>query len=110
MVGDSELGLCGMVDQLFWNEKSGELEIWDWKTNKEIKEKNKWQQFKSPLSHLDVCELNTYSLQLSLYKHIIEKNTNLKLCSSYIVWLNENNDTYKVFKCNDFEKEVKSIL
>ena len=110
VVGDSELGLCGMVDQLFWNEKSGELEIWDWKTNKEIKEKNKWQQFKSPLSHLDVCELNTYSLQLSLYKHIIEKNTNLKLGSSYIVWLNENNDTYKVFKCHDFEKEVKSIL
>ena len=110
VVGDEELGLCGMVDQLFWNEKSGELEIWDWKTNKEIKEVNKWQQFKEPLGHLDVCELNTYSLQLSLYKHIIEKNTNLKLGKSYIVWLNENNDTYKVFKCHDFEKEVKSIL
>jgi ATP-dependent exoDNAse (exonuclease V) beta subunit len=110
VVGDDELGLCGMVDQLFWNEKSGELEIWDWKTNKEIKETNKWQQFKDPLNHLDVCELNTYSLQLSLYKHIIERNTNLKLGNSYIVWLNENNDTYKVFKCHNFEKEVKSIL
>ena len=72
VVGDEELGLCGMVDQLFWNEKSGMLEIWDWKTNKEIKERNKWQQFKDPISHLDVCELNTYSLQLSTYKYIIE--------------------------------------
>ena len=110
VVGDEELGLCGMVDQLFWNEKSGMLEIWDWKTNKEIKERNKWQQFKDPISHLDVCELNTYSLQLSTYKYIIEKNTNLKLGDSYIVWLNEKNDNYKVFKCHDFQEEVVNIL
>ena len=110
VVGDKDWGVTGMIDQLFYNEKSKKLEIWDWKTNKAINTNNKWQQFKEPLGHLDVCELNTYSLQLSLYKHIIEKNTNLKLGKSYIVWLNENNDTYKVFKCHDFEKEVKSIL
>jgi len=110
VVGDEELGLCGMIDQLFWNEKSGMLEIWDWKTNKDIKERNKWQQFKDPISHLDVCELNTYSLQLSTYKYIIERNTDLKLGDCYIVWLNEKNDKYKVFKCHDFQEEVISIL
>jgi ATP-dependent exoDNAse (exonuclease V) beta subunit len=68
-----------MVDQLFFNEKSGKLEIWDWKTNKKIDKKNRWQQFKEPISHLDVCELNTYSLQLSLYKYIITRNTNIEL-------------------------------
>ena len=43
VVGDVELGICGMVDQLFFNEKSGKLEIWDWKTNKKIDKKNRWQ-------------------------------------------------------------------
>ena len=107
---DEALGVCGMVDQLFWNEKSGKLEIWDWKTNKQIKKNNKWQQFKEPLDHLDVCELNTYSLQLSAYKYIIEKNTTLELGDSYIVWINENNKKYEVFKCHDFKDEIKKNI
>ena len=110
IVGDEELGICGMVDQLFWNKKTKEYQIWDWKTNKEIKRKNHWQKFKSPISHLDVCEMNTYSLQLSLYKYIIEKNTNLKLGDSYIVWFNEKNETYKPIKCYDFQKEIVKML
>ena len=110
IVGDEELGICGMVDQLFWNKKTKELQIWDWKTNKEIKRKNRWQKFKAPISNLDVCEMNTYSLQLSLYKYIIEKNTNLKLGDSYIVWFNEKNDTYKPIKCHDFQKEIVKML
>ena len=75
IVGDEDLGICGMVDQLFWNNKTNELQIWDWKTNKEIKRSNRWQKFKGPLSHLDVCEFNTYSLQLSLYRFFNRKKT-----------------------------------
>jgi ATP-dependent exoDNAse (exonuclease V) beta subunit len=110
VVGDREWGITGMIDQLFFNEKSGKLEIWDWKTNKAIKKDNKWQQFKKPLSHLDVCELNTYSLQLSFYRLIVERNTELELGDSYIVWFNENNDTYKVMKCYDFRDEILKIM
>ena len=110
VVGDGEWGITGMIDQLFFNEKSGKLEIWDWKTNKAIKKDNKWQQFKKPLSHLDVCELNTYSLQLSFYRLIVERNTELDLGDSYIVWFNENNESYKVMKCFDFRDEILKIM
>jgi ATP-dependent exoDNAse (exonuclease V) beta subunit len=110
IVGDEELGICGMVDQLFWNNKSEELQIWDWKTNKEIKRNNKWQQFKDPISHLDVCEYNTYSLQLSLYRYLIEKNTHLKLGDSYIVWFNEKNENYEPIKCRDYREEIISLI
>ena len=110
VVGDKELGICGMVDQLFFNEKSGKLEIWDWKTNKKIDKKNRWQQFKEPISHLDVCELNTYSLQLSLYKYIITRNTNIDLGDNYIVWFNEKNDKYFPIKCHDYTQEIKIML
>tara|TARA_R110000803_G_scaffold47825_5_gene99616 strand:- start:9343 stop:10110 length:768 start_codon:yes stop_codon:yes gene_type:complete len=110
VVGDKDMGICGMVDQLFFNEKSGKLEIWDWKTNKKIGKKNHWQQFKEPISHLDICEMNTYSLQLSLYKHIIESNTNLELGDSYIVWFNEKNEKYFPMKCHDYTLEIKAML
>ena len=110
VVGDEEWSVTGMIDQLFFNEKSKQLEIWDWKTNKDIKKVNKWQQFKEPLSHLDVCELNTYSLQLSFYRLIVERNTDLVLGDSYIVWFNEKNKEYKVMKCYDFRDEILKIM
>ena len=36
VVGDEDYGLGGMVDCLFYNKKSGMLEVWDYKTNKAI--------------------------------------------------------------------------
>ena len=68
------------------------------------------ENFKSPISHIDVCEINTYSLQLHLYKHIIEKNTNLKIGNLYLVWINEVNDNYKIFPCKDLTAELKLML
>ena len=38
VVGDYNLGVCGMVDKLFYNVKANEFQIWDYKTNKDIKE------------------------------------------------------------------------
>jgi ATP-dependent exoDNAse (exonuclease V) beta subunit len=111
VVGDEELGIAGMVDCLFWNKKTQELQIWDYKTNKEIKTSNSFSQyFDKPISHLDVCELNTYSLQLSLYKYIIEKNTGLKIGGTYLIWINEVNDNYKVIKCKDLTAEIVTML
>jgi len=111
VVCDHDYEIAGMLDCLFYNKKSTMLEIWDYKTNKAIKEKNDFgERFKSPISHLDVCEINTYSLQLGLYKHIIEKNTNLKLGNSYLIWINENNENYKIYKCKDLTAELKTMI
>jgi len=110
IVGDAELGICGMVDQIYYNEKTGKLNIYDWKTNKAIKDSNRWQKFSKPISHLEVCEMNTYSLQLSLYKYIIEKNTNLEIDDCCIVWFFEDNASFKLYKCHDFTKEIKNML
>lgn len=111
VVGDIDYGIAGMVDCLFFNKKSNMLEIYDYKTNKDIKLKNDFgQRFGTPISHLDVCEINTYSLQLGLYKHIIEKNTNLKIGNTYLVWLNESNKNYKLFQCKDLSAEIKLMI
>ena len=111
VVGDDEYKIAGMVDCLFWNKKSQWLEIWDYKTNKEIKTSNSYgNKMLHPISHLDECEMNTYSLQLGLYKHIIMKNTNLKIGDCYLIWINEANPTYKIFKCKDYEAELKLMI
>jgi ATP-dependent exoDNAse (exonuclease V) beta subunit len=96
---------------LFYNKKAGEYQIWDYKTNKEIKTGNNFgNKMKNPISHLEECELNTYSLQLNLYKHLIEKNTNIKIGKCYLVWINEAIDDYKVIETKDLMTEVKIML
>lgn len=110
VIGSFDKRLCGMIDKLFWNIKAQELQIWDYKTSKKIETsspfKNKMQK---GLKHLDDCEYNTYSLQLGIYKKIIETECQIKLGNSYICWLNAENDNYKVIKTAGMEQEVDLI-
>ena len=111
IVGDKELGLCGMVDQLFWNTRYDCLQIWDWKTNTRLNMKNNFGgKMKECLWMLDDCEFNTYSLQLHIYKKIIERNTNLKLGTCHLVWFNENNPNYKIIDCADYSEHVDKMF
>lgn len=110
VVGDAELGVAGMVDQLFWNTRMKELQIWDWKTSKKIARHNDFNKFTGPLSHLDDCEWNKYSLQIGIYKYIIKKNLGLEIGDCYIGWFHEKNDTYKVIKARNLDKEVEQIF
>lgn len=109
VIGDLEYNLGGMIDQVFYNKKSGKIELWDWKTNEKIDSDSRYT-FNAPISHVPSSKLEEYSLQLSLYKHIIEKNTNLEIGDCYLTWFNENNQSYKVFKCHDYSKEVIDMI
>ena len=78
------LGICGQADLV--TIVNNKINIVDYKTNKEIKEKGftNWEGITSkmykPVSHLDDCNLKHYNLQLSLYAYIIKKhNPKLKV-------------------------------
>lgn len=110
IVGDLDHEIGGMIDQLFWNVKMKEIQIWDWKTNKKIAKANKYQSFLHPISHLDECEFNKYSLQLAIYKYILEKNLGIKIGNCYIGYFYEGNMEYKVLKTREMKQEVEQIL
>ncbi len=78
------LGICGQADLV--EVVNGYINITDYKTNKEIKEKGftNWEgitkKMYKPIGHLDDCNLNHYNLQLSIYAYIIKKhNPKLKI-------------------------------
>jgi ATP-dependent exoDNAse (exonuclease V) beta subunit len=111
VVGDINLLLCGMIDKLFYNLRTGMIEIWDYKTNKKIRRRSEYgNRMINGLSHLAECEFNTYSLQLTIYKKIIEKNTSLRLGNSYVCWLNEGNTSYEIIKMDYMERESDIIF
>ena len=78
MVYLKSAGLCGQSDLV--EVINGEVHSTDYKTNKEIKTEGftNWEgittKMNSPVSHLDDCNVNHYTLQLSLYMYIILKH------------------------------------
>jgi hypothetical protein len=82
----------------------GTVNIYDYKTNKEIKTESyvNWEgvsdRMLAPLNHLDDCNLNHYALQLSLYMYmIIKHNPKLKpgkMIIEHIVFEEAGKDAY----------------
>lgn len=109
-IADDNVFISGTVDGLFWNTITRQLEIWDWKTNKKFTTKNFFDNLKYPFSNYDDCDEVKYSIQLGLYKYIIEKNTNLKLGDSTIVWFFEGNDSYRKIKTKRLSEEINNMI
>ena len=109
VIGSPKYMVCGMVDQLFWNVKSGQFEIWDWKTNTKFDTESKYH-LEEPCSHLMQCKLDEYSLQLSCYKHMFQEMTGIPIGNCYLCWFSEEQPAYKVFKCKDLQKEAVQLL
>ena len=115
------LGICGQADLV--SIVNGKINILDYKTNKEIKEKGfkNWEGITSkmynPVSNLDDCNLKHYNLQLSLYVYIIKKhNPKLKignLTIQHVIFEKEGEDKfgYPITKYNEqgepIIKEIK---
>jgi len=107
---DKEALIAGMCDIIFWNVKAQEYQIWDWKTNKEFSFEEGERYLSEELYMLQDCDLEIYSLQLQLYKEIIERNTSIKLGKSYLVWLSHNNDNYKIIETKERKYYANVII
>ena len=110
IVYDRQSLIGGMLDMLFYNIKVKEFQIWDWKTNKKFTKENKNQHLLNELCMLEDCDLELYSLQLELYKQIIERNTNIKLGKSYLVWFSHNNDSYEIIETKNRKYYIDIII
>lgn len=75
-------GVCGQADRI--EVVNGYVNVYDYKTNKEIKMKGfgrgkTTEKMLPPLSHLENCNYSEYCLQMSLYMFMVLKhNPNLK--------------------------------
>lgn len=113
IIGDVDnTRICGTIDLLAYNEDVNAFELYDYKTNKKFTSLNSYNEkyINSHISHLDVCDLNSYSLQLSLYKFIIEKYTDIKIANMYIVWFNRHDASCEKILCKDLTMFCDNLL
>lgn len=88
VIGDAAWGLAGTVDALVYHRETGKFHLFDWKTGK-LAHTNDFSRLRPPFDDLDAAELQKYSLQLGLYRLILERNADLPapLGDSYLVHL-----------------------
>ena len=111
VVGSAEYDIASAIDHLFINKLTGGLVLVDYKTNSDIHKNERYaKNMKVPLSHLKDFTLNHYYIQLSIYKYLVEKYTNLQIEEMFIVYFSENIENYEIIGIPYLYKEVKNIL
>lgn len=107
-IGDPKIGLAGRFDRLYYNKLTNEYEIWDFKTDKQLRTKSGYGKLK--LFNVPNCEFEKYSLQTSIYKKIVQDNTGIKLGTSKIVWFNLKDNQYSIIECKDYVELITETL
>ncbi len=74
VVGDAGLGVAGTVDTMLRDEQTADTVIFDWKTGHKFTTETPWENLHLPFEDLPHCDLSVYSLQISLYRLIIDRN------------------------------------
>ena len=86
------LQIAGTIDLLAYDKINNHYHILDWKTNKKLPTKSfKGKTGNKPetINLLD-CKFNHYSLQLSLYRYLLEKNYGINVMDQTIVHLGDD--------------------
>ena len=111
IIGSEEYDIASAIDHLFINKLTGKLVLVDYKTNSDIHKNEKYaKDMKPPLNHLKDFTLNHYFIQLSIYKYLVEKYTNLTVDEWFIVYMSENIENYEIIEVPYLKNEVIKIL
>jgi len=91
IIYSKELQLAGTIDLLMYDKKTDSYVIVDWKTSTKIDT----SAYRHKTGNHDItrnledCNFNHYSLQLSLYRYILETYYNLKISNQMIVHITD---------------------
>lgn len=120
-VYDLEYDFAGSVDGVFVRTAEKEaaaregrlpkLTLFDWKRCKPFKMKSfTGETAAEPLECFPDASFYKYSMQLNLYKHVIERNTNHRIEAMYLVRFNPASDNYEMRQVSNYQPHVAKLL
>lgn len=111
-VYDEDIKISGCIDMIYEN-PDGTLSIYDWKRSKEISTTNNWNKFALTecISHLPDTNFWHYSLQLNIYKTILEEKYNKVIKDLFLVRFHSSNpdNNYDLLHVPFLKKEVEDL-
>jgi ATP-dependent exoDNAse (exonuclease V) beta subunit len=111
LIFDEDLKISGSIDMVYENE-DGTLNIYDWKRSKEIIKTNNWNKYAScpEISHVADNNYSHYSLQLNIYKTILERKYGKTVKELYLVRLHPESENYDLIPVPIMENEIKKLF
>ena len=117
MMFDEYYKVAGSIDMLFKN-ANGEIVICDWKCVRIICQNDYKPHNRGfgELQHLPNCNFQHYSLQLNMYRHILETKYNESVAGMLLVnltWCNRLtgcNQMYNQYQVEPMNAEIQTIL
>jgi len=113
---DEEFRIAGKLD-FVGIDKNGHLVILDWKRVGMITDSCIGRfQGKKPVMGLEECrdlencKFVTYSLQLNVYKYIIEKNYGFKVSKMFLIQVHPSVKQPSIYKVADLQDKIKRML
>jgi hypothetical protein len=112
---DSSLSLAGSIDMVY-EKDNGDLFLFDWKRSTKIINgagyliESDYDYGFDELSHIADNSYNRYSLQLNLYKYIIESNYGKKISSMNLLILHPHFHTFFHLQIPHLKKETKFLI
>jgi hypothetical protein len=95
---------------IYRNRKDGTFAVYDWKRAKEIKMDNTFETGYGPVSHLPNCNYWHYTLQLNLYRWLLEKHYGVVVSEMALVVIHPINKNFRRYKLNRLEDEVEAVI
>ncbi len=110
IVYSKELALAGTIDLLIHDSVNDAYKLLDWKTNKKIFTSSFGNKtgIHQATNHLMDCNYYHYSIQLSLYRYILEEYYGLKVTGSAISHLTDRK--VNIYKTGYHLAEVENML
>lgn len=107
---DTDYRIAGSIDMIYYDKNDNSYNIYDWKRTKEFKIFSSENGY-YPLQHLPNTNQFHYFLQLNIYKHLLEKNYNIKIKDLYLCRCHPSNtDGYELLLADDLSDEVNEIM
>lgn len=107
-----ELKISGSIDMVFRDERDGKFYIYDWKRSKEIKFDDNWCDYGvvDCIKHLPNLNFWHYSMQLGVYKAILEEKYGMQISGMFLIVLHPENKKYQRIETADLSKEIKTLF
>ena len=110
VAGERKIKLCGSIDMVYRRKSNGKFVIYDWKRSKEIKSDNPFQSGLAPVDHLPDTNYWHYTLQLNVYKWILEQYYDVEVEDLYLVILHPDAPSYRRMRLNILTDEVEDMI
>jgi hypothetical protein len=102
--------IVGCVDMLYCCPKTKTYHLRDWKRSKKIMKYGFGKRGKGVLNHLNDCNFVHYSLQLNMYKFLLENSYGIKIEDMAIAIFHPSNPSFLEFSIRHMPNETKAML